>query len=771
MAQNFLFGNLPELKSSKEQDKALLQKSKNVNKSQTRTVRTAAATKANKWATRVAVAVEEAKKHLKDDGSILTVRDEKTFFDYIEKTAEIGIAGLDSETTGLDPIIDKLVGLCLYAKDEKQSIYVPVGHTDFEDNLLPDQLSFDVIREGLEILKRKKTKLVFHNGKFDNRIFWNNLGIDVPIYWCTELAASYLNENEIHKLKPLWDKYVNKGNDKSLSYGELFKGIPFNYIPIHIASLYAGKDPKITLELHEYQYQFLNPESEKCKEKGLEDAGRFLIQVEIPLIRHVARMEDRGVEIEDTKAQELSEKYGGMIKEVEERCHKFLNSLDYSKLSPDLRSKLGNPINLNSPPQLSIVLYDVLELKSPDKRNPRGTGEEILLALKEEGHYPEFFDNLLEYRELAKLLSTYIDKLPRVRNPKTNRIHTNFNQYGAKTGRFSSSDPNLQNIPSKNKDIRKMFKARDGYVLIGADFSQQEPRVLAHLCYVLFGDTRMMDAYMSGKDLYAWMASEVYQTEYDLCKEKLPDGTLNPEGKKRRDSVKDIVLGLMYGRQVKSIAEKLGVSVAEAQKIVDMLFNTFPAIKQVVDYYINMAVEKGYVQTVYGRKRRLPDIQLPLYEFVHTEDRDRYVEDEQIIQHYLGRLSRANTWKKKQEIYQDANKYGIWIIDNSMTIADAERQTLNSVVQGTSADITKKAMLAIGESEELKALDFHMVLTVHDEIIGECPIENALKAKDIMTRLMIECCKDRILVPMKCDAEITYIWYGEDLTEELSKSA
>lgn len=763
MAQNFLFGNLPALKASRESDQDILKKSQARAGTKTRVAR--GATGGTKYANKVSLAEEQAKTILKDDGSILLARDEKDFFDYIKDMKKIKRGACDTETSGLDPISDFLVGLCLYAPG-LPAIYVPSKHCDFYDNLRPNQVPYEILREGLQQII--DIPLDYHNGKFDLRFIFNSLGIWLPIGWDTSLGGNFLNENEPHQLKPLWDKYVSKSDEKSAKFGDLFGGIPFQYVRPEIGYLYAGKDPRMTFELAEFQRQFLDPSSDKCQERDLVQTGKLLINVETPLIPIIARMEDTGIEIDADKGTELANKYGAMIEDAEKEALSLIADLDFSKLTLEQRSKLGNPINLNSPPQLGILFYDVMKLKNNAYKDPRGTGKELIEGFIESyPQYAKLFGAILEYKRLGKLLSTYILKLPKIVKEKTGRLHGSFNQYGAKTGRFSSSDPNLQNIPSKNKEIRKMFRAAMNKVLISTDYSQQEPRVLAHLCFLLFRDRGMMEAYLAGKDLYAWMASEIYGYHYDECKEKLPDGTNNPDGKKRRDSVKSILLGLMYGRQVKSIGEQLGVNEAEAQKIVDMVFEAFPAIKQVVDYYLDMARKKGFVVTVFGRKRRLPDMQLPEYEFVYADNKDEYIEDEQIIQYYWSKIKNVKWAKDRRRIFEEANSRGIWIVDNTSKIAEAERQCLNSVIQGTSADITKMAMLVIGTDEQLKEWGYQLLLSIHDEVIGEAPEETARRCADRVCELMIEVCKEGISVPMKVDPEITRIWYGEDITDEL----
>lgn len=304
---------------------------------------------------------------------------------------------------------------------------------------------------------------------------------------------------------------------------------------------------------------------------------------------------------------------------------------------------------------MACLPYDIFQLKSVSRKEPRGTGDKIIQQLrrkakkagtKKGARFIEFLDNYQKYKECDRLLGTYIDKIPAVKDEKTNAVHTRFNQYGARTGRFSSSDNvtkiNLQNIPSHEKRIRKIFKARDGYKLVGGDFSQIEPRVLAYVA----NDEHMIEAYKEGKDLYAIMGAKVYGVPYEDCREFYPDGRVNPEGKERRTTMKSVLLGIMYERGAAAIGEQFDKNARWAQELIDNFYKSFPKVAQVRLKVEKMAEEYGYVTTICGRKRRLPDMQIP--------DRDDYR-------------------------YQEAH-----------------RQSLNSVIQGSSADIMKLAMIAIG---------------------------------------------------------------------------
>ena len=398
----------------------------------------------------------------------------------------------------------------------------------------------------------------------------------------------------------------------------------------------------------------------------------------------------------------------------------------------------------------------------------RGTGEEVLKAINN-----EFCKVILEYRGISKLLSTYIDKLPEVVNPNDGKIHASFNQYGTQTGRFSSTDPNLQNIPAhtdNREDIRPMFIPGNGRIFISSDYSQQEPRSLSSLAH----DETMMNAYFEGKDMYSEVASKVYKVPYEDCLEFNADGSKNPDGKKRRKSVKGLFLGITYGMSINGVADNLKITVPEAQKFWNDFYREFPKVKQYIEDMQEKARTDGFVETAWGRKRRLPDMQLAKYDFDFSnfvvDDFDplafdtlttigaREKEEQKAINYYTKLLDKAYGRQKKEEIKAKARQEGIIIKDNGGYIADAERQCVNSIIQGTAADMTKIAMIKIGTNKRLKELDCHLAIQVHDEVIVDCPKENAEECAKIVTSLMIEAAKEKIRVPMKCDAEFLEVW-------------
>lgn len=275
----------------------------------------------------------------------------------------------------------------------------------------------------------------------------------------------------------------------------------------------------------------------------------------------------------------------------------------------------------------------------------------------------------------------------------------------------------------------------------------------------------MQEAYFTGKDLYSTMASEIYKMSYEDCREFYPDGTTNKEGKKRRSATKSILLGIMYGRGTASVAEQIHSTTEEAQKIIDDFFEAYPQIKKYMEEEEVKAKKKGYTETAWGRRRLIEHIQDDKYEYKYNKNRPvdfnplftaTSVVNKQVPQDvkdtYNTKLENANYYGKKK-IIEQAQKDGIDIIDNCGFLAEAHRQVLNSIIQGSAADMTKIAMIKLGTNEELKQLGFKMLFPVHDEIIAECPFENRKRCAELMSQLMIESGQEKIKVPMKCDVE------------------
>lgn len=681
----------------------------------------------NKLENALAVIQELVKSgRLHAEGEVETIRTPERLKEYMDHCKQSGEYVLDVETTGLDIYNDILVGICLYTPGET-SAYVPFNHTDLQNVRVADQMSEEQVRDiVIPYLQDQELRCINHNIKFDNKkLAWDWKQVIVNIYWDTQIAGNVLNENEPHKLKPMYNKYILHGKGSGEDYKDLFDGIPFNYVPIDIATVYGANDGFKTYALYKFQAQYLREDHPREDFRKMYYVFR---EVEMPLIPLCTDMEMRGVEIREDFAKELSEDFNKELVEVEAKCDAYVEQfkqyiLDHNNL---MRLTKGTcKINYSSPQQVAALFYDIFKLKSVSRKEPRGTEDKIIQKFlstakkkdtKKSREFAEFLENYQRFKEIKKLLGTYVDKIPQVKEPKINAVYTTYNQYGAKTGRFSSSDTvskiNLQNIPSKEKRIRKIFKARDGYKLVGGDFSQIEPRVLAFLS----GDESMINAYKEGKDLYAIMGSQVYQLPYEDCREFYPDGTVNTEGKHRRTTMKSVLLGIMYERGATAIGEQFNKSAEWAQQLIDNFYKSFPKINQYRLKIENMAETYGYVTTITGRKRRLPDMQL--------EDKDDYR-------------------------YQEAH-----------------RQSLNSVIQGSSADIMKLSMIAIYNDPRYKALDCHMIITVHDELIMEVPEDHIKEGAELLVGTMKRVGHSLIDLPMSVDAEVNDYWYGENLAEK-----
>lgn len=697
----------------------------------------------------------------------IVIREIEELKNYIDKCIENGICAIDTETSGLDPMRCNLAGISIYTPG-MPGAYIPVNHVSYVTglpvaNLIPEEL----IREQFQRLVDNEVKCIFFNAKFDIRVLKNQLGVWIIPYYDAYIAARLLNENEpANGLKKLHQKYCMEGDGDVFAFDDLFEDFNFQYIPIKTGYIYAARDAHITFELYEFQKPFFDIECEDCIECELERVAEVFWDIEMPLIPVVACLEDTGVYFDFDLTEQLSEKYNAILIEKEKYfhglCMEYQKEIDSYRRIQGINCKLDNPINIGSPSQIAILLYDILKQQSKDKESPRGTGEAILQGID----HP-VCKAVLEYREIAKLISTYVDKMPNEVNPQDGRIHASFNAIGADTGRFSSTRPNLQNIPSRGpgKEVRKMFKATPGYLMISSDYSAQEPRITSHMS----NDKRMIQAYIDGKDLYCEIASIAFDVPYDECTE-----AFGPEGKKRRNTAKAIVLGVCYGKGIASIAEDLHTSKQKASEIYHTIMREFPGLKQFIEDCKEMAYEKGYVDTIWGRKRRLPNIQLQKYVFEYVGSKDKNFDpladddedddlgpDEELMQYYTQQMDKAWGFVKRAEIKAEALKDGLKIIDNSGLIAESERQCVNARIQGSAADMTKRAMNLIWRDPLMKELGFRMLIPVHDEIIGEAPIDNAIAAAKRLSELMV-LAADGLKVPFKCDSILCECWYGEE---------
>lgn len=787
-------------RSDRESDLAIVQKAKKSVKKPASTVKRGGGLSA-----KIANIKSEVLKHLGQYADeTLLIQNEMVLYTYITKAIEFGRIAIDTETTGLDPMLDECVGISLYVKGEK-TVYIPLNHINYiTGEKCHNQLPKEVVAKELARLIEAGTKIIMFNAPFDIRVILHQVGIRLHCWWDCSIGHRMLNENEKYELKgkvglkKLHQKYVLEGKADAFSFDDLFEDVAFNLIPIDIGSLYAGHDAKITDEDYEFQAQYLyyDPECPYEGRNGMNGVSYTFFNIEMPIVDVVVDMEDAGVCLDVAYARELSVKYH---EKEEEALKKFYDTLEQynDKINAYIQShpncKLDTPIKISSNPQLAILFYDILGYESVSRKSPRGTGEKILKQFK-----TPLADAILEYRGIEKLIGTYIDKLPTCLNPNDNRLHCKFNQYGADTGRFSSSDPNLQNIPSHNKDIRPMFVASMGYVLLSSDFSQQEPKSLAALCRIE-GDSQMYDTFIQGKDLYSEIASKAFHVPYEECLEHFPAGTpiryeadgkwyfatsetcdkyadgvtdVYKDGKDRRTQAKSILLGVLYGRGILSIAEQLGCTAEEAQAIKDSVFKAFPAIKEFEERSLQMARELGYVTTVCGRKRRLPDLQLPKYEIAWEEgfEPDGDILDfectdiavpHHIEQAYIQRLLGAKSKKQKYSIIDKAKSEHLVITDNSKRIGNATRQCVNARIQGSAADLTKLAMIELYDNERLKELGFRMLIPVHDEIIAECPKENMKECSELLASIMSHAAEEILQMPIKCDVEVSEAWYGE----------
>lgn len=735
------------------------------------------------------------------------ITNEEILHDFITECIGNQYISIDTETDGLDPLQNTLAGICPYTYGQKGS-YIPLNHVSYITYAKdPNQLSEDFVRKEFKRLFEKKPEIDMFNAKFDIR-FLRAFGLsDIYCTWDAYLASRILNENEEHKnLKQLHNKYCLNGEGDAFRFDDLFKGILFTLIPYNYGFLYAAHDPVITTELCDYQRKHL---TDKTEREDIKNMYWVFKNIEMPCVDVVADMEDNGILFDNKYANELSVKYNALLKEKEEAfykaCEPYKDSIDlYRKgyttsvvpkyeivggpgyIGPDFWhpnkdagkminhaniNKLSDPINISSSTQIAILLYDILKVEPIDAKKPRGTGEEILSKIanvSDEG-VSTICKSILEYREMSKLISTYIDKLPDCVNPNDGRIHCSFNQYGADTGRMSSSEPNLQNIPSKNHDIRKMFVASPGHVLISSDYSQQEPSCLASFCKEL-GYASLYDARANGEDIYSHIASACFEVPYEMCCEFDKDGKKNPkEYKERRNRAKPVLLGILYGRGDPSVAEGMGITIDEAKQLKANLYKQYPEIKAFEDESIKMVESLGYVTTICGRKRRLPSMLLPDYEFKYISGNtdvldfadDTELEVPEDIQDYWWNKITKARFTDKRKIFEQANKKGIWIIDH--TKDKDYTKVVNARIQGSAADLTKLAMIDLNNNDELKALGFKLLIPVHDEVIAECPIENAKECSELLKQVMSHAAEKILNMPFDCDVELTDAWYGNEV--------
>lgn len=367
---------------------------------------------------------------------------------FINQANKIGYIAIDIKTSGRNPLEDKLIGLSFLVPGEKPT-YVPINHVDYiTGERYKEQISEDQIKV---ILDKLTAKIIMFEASFNIRVIRHTIGTYLTCYWDISIAAKCMNENVSNdSVKELYKRYILRNKNKK-EFNDMFENIMFNRIPIEYAYLYAAHNIEMIYELYNFQSYFLNANSRK----DLADVYNLFMNIEMPVIDVVCDMEDTGVMLDiNYTLNYLLPKYKAILNETLSICREEIDKHikeieDYNKQHLD--NKLILPINLDSPTQLAIFLYDILKISVKDKKQSRGTSEEILLKINN-----KFTKALLDYRSAQKLLKSYIEKMPNIVQ-KDGRIHCHYNQYGAKTGRFSSTDPNMQNIPSDNDEIRKMF--------------------------------------------------------------------------------------------------------------------------------------------------------------------------------------------------------------------------------------------------------------------------------------------------------------------------
>jgi DNA polymerase-1 len=444
--------DLPTSRSNKQSDKSAVKKS--TNKKSSGIVIKGGNSLLDKI-TGINALVESKIGKYKDDYIYYMADDESKFKEYIYNIKQLGDCSFDTETMGLNPITDQIVGFSLYSKGQK-GLYVPLHHKSYITGMeVEGQIDTRIVTEQLQLLVDAGVKFKGYNAKFDRRVAQNWLSVTIPFWFDAHLAAMCLDENEPHGLKQLHSKYVLQGKEDEFSFGKLFEGITFDLVPIKTGYIYAARDAVDTDELVDFQLPYLTTDNELCIENDLQGVANVFWNIEMPYLDVTAELEQNGVEIDTEYAETLSEKYHAI---EQEKLQAYYDELDkYSDIINDYKlkhpnHKLSDPVLVTSPTQLAVLFYDILKVGVIDKKNPRGTGEEIL----EKIDLP-ICKRILEYRGVSKLLSTYIDAIPNMLLDD-HRVHCNFNQYGAKTGRLSSDEPNLQNIPLHNKNIRKIWE-------------------------------------------------------------------------------------------------------------------------------------------------------------------------------------------------------------------------------------------------------------------------------------------------------------------------
>jgi len=576
----------------------------------------------------------------------VTILDQALFDSWLEKLKNSDVFAFDLETDALDTLSANIVGIS-FAVAPGEAAYLPVAH-DYLD--APEQLDRAAVLAQLKpLLEDASAWKVGQNLKYDRGVL-RNYDIELAgIRFDTMLESYILNsvvgKHDMDSLAARWLKH------KTVTFQEIAgKGknqLTFNQIALEQAAHYAAEDADVTLQLHLKMW----PELEK-------EAGprNVFEQIEMPLLTVISRIERNGVLIDQAILAQHSKELTARLAELESKAHELA----------------GEPFNLSSTKQLQVILFEKQGIK-PTKKTPGGapsTSEEVLAELALDYPLPKV---ILEHRGLSKLKSTYTDKLPQMINPLTGRVHTSYHQAVTATGRLSSADPNLQNIPVRNDEgrrIRQAFIADKGYRIVAADYSQIELRIMAHLSQ----DKGLLDAFAQGEDIHRATASEVFGVALDKV-----------SGEQRR-SAKAINFGLIYGMSAFGLSRQLNIGAGEAKKYMDLYFERYPGVLRYMENTRQLAANKGYVETLEGRRLWLPDIKS------------------------------SNAIRRKA----------------------AERAAINAPMQGTAADIIKRAMIAVDEwLQQQNDSAVRMIMQVHDELVFEVKSE-AVEAASQKIRALME---------------------------------
>ncbi|EGQ7936396.1 DNA polymerase I [Vibrio vulnificus] len=580
-----------------------------------------------------------------DRSQYQTIFDQATFDIWLDKLKASELFAFDTETDSLDYMVANLVGLS-FAVAEGEAAYVPVAH-DYLD--APEQLDRDWVLAQLKPLLEDDTKAkVGQNLKYDASVL-ARYGIEMKGIKHDTMLASYVY-NSVggkHDMDSLALRFLQHS---CISFEQLAgKGknqLTFNQIDLNEAAVYAAEDADVTLRLHNLLFANIE-QDEKLK--------AIYQEIEVPLVPVLSRMERTGVLIDDMKLSAQSQEIAVRLGELEQKAYEIA----------------GQPFNMNSPKQLQTILFEQMGLPVI-KKTPSGTpstAEEVLQELALDYPLPSV---IMEYRGLAKLKSTYTDKLPKMINPHTGRVHTSYHQAVTATGRLSSTDPNLQNIPIRNEEgrrIRQAFVAPHGYKILAVDYSQIELRIMAHLS----GDQALLDAFRQGKDIHAATAAEIMGVSIEQVSSE------------QRRRAKAVNFGLIYGMSAFGLAKQLGIPRGEAQAYMDKYFERYPGVMQYMEDTRSNASQHGYVETIFGRRLHLPEI------------------------------TSRNVMRRKA----------------------AERAAINAPMQGTAADIIKKAMLLVDQwIQEEGNGRVKLLMQVHDELVFEveesCLTEIESKVQQLM---------------------------------------